>query len=231
MRSRNPSAAAPAAVDPGFTARDCAPGAAADADLLAALVADGPDRLEPERARRWAAAALARFGGIGPVLQADARDLAGVAGFRSGDGVRLRAAHELLLRALRERLERGPVLSSPRTVAHYLQHILACRPHEVFAALFLDAQHRLLAFEELFRGTLTQTAVYPREVVKRALAHNAAGLILAHNHPSGTTEPSAADEALTRSLAEALALVDIRVVDHIIVAQGASLSFAEHGLI
>jgi DNA repair protein RadC len=116
-------------------------------------------------------------------------------------------------------------------VAGYLQLVLAGRPHEVFGALFLDAQHRLLAFEEIFRGTLTQTAVYPREIVKRALAHNAAAVILAHNHPSGTTEPSHADELLTRTLSSALALVDVKVIDHIIVARGASLSFAQRGLV
>jgi DNA repair protein RadC len=112
-----------------------------------------------------------------------------------------------------------------------LQLQLAARPHEVFAALFLDAQHRLIALEELFRGTLTQTSVYPREVVTRALHHRAAALILAHNHPSGCVEPSRADEALTHTLRAALALIDVRVLDHVIVAPGRALSMAERGLI
>jgi len=203
--------------------------ARSDAEVVAAVLAgvDGP-----ERVLSWARAALARFDGIDGVLHATAAELATLPGSETqGHHGRLQAARELMLRALRERLARGPALSSPQAVGHFLQAQIARRPHEVFAALFLDAQHRLLAFEELFRGTLTQTAVYPREVVKRALAHNAAGVILAHNHPSGTTEPSHADELLTRTLAEALGIVDVRVVDHVIVARGACLSFAERGLL
>ena len=123
------------------------------------------------------------------------------------------------------------MFDSPEAVKHYLQLQLAAKPHEVFAALFLDAQHRLIALEELFRGTLTQTSVYPREVVIRALHHHAAAVVLAHNHPSGGVEPSRADEALTQTLKAALALVDVRVLDHVIVAAGRSLSMAERGLI
>ena len=114
---------------------------------------------------------------------------------------------------------------------HYVQLHLGARPHEVFAALFLDSQHRLIALEELFRGTLSQTSVYPREVVMRALHHHASGVILAHNHPSGGVQPSRADESLTQTLKAALALVDVRVVDHVIVAPGAALSMAEKGLV
>lgn len=124
------------------------------------------------------------------------------------------------------------VLTSPQAVRDYLRTRLSCLPHEVFACLFLDAQHRLIACEEMFRGTLAQTSVYPREVVKAALSRNAAAVIFAHNHPSGVAEPSRADELLTASLKQALALVDIRTLDHFVVAAGAdSISFAERGLL
>src|SRR5437762_12846824 len=135
------------------------------------------------------------------------------------------------LKILDARMRSAPVLSSPEAVRDYLRLLLHDRGHEVFVCVFLDAQHRVIACDELFRGTLTQTSVYPREVVKAALAHNAAAVILAHNHPSGVAEPSIQDQALTRTLAEALALVDIKVLDHFIVAPGASLSFAERGLL
>ena len=123
------------------------------------------------------------------------------------------------------------VFASPGAVKQFLQLHLAAKPHEVFAVLFLDVQNRLLAMEELFRGTLTQTSVYPREVVLRALHHQCAAVVLAHNHPSGSVQPSRADEALTQTLKSALALVDIRVLDHIIVGAGETLSMAERGLL
>ena len=122
-------------------------------------------------------------------------------------------------------------LNSPIAVRDYLRLTLADKGHEVFCVAFLDAQHRVIAFEEMFRGTLTQTSVYPREVVKHALAHNAAAVIFAHNHPSGVAEPSQGDQVLTRSLKGALALVDVQVLDHFIIAGGESLSFAERGLL
>lgn len=122
-------------------------------------------------------------------------------------------------------------LTSPTAVRDYLRLLLHDRAHEVFVVVFVDAQNRVIATEELFRGTLTQTSVYPREVVKEALARNAAGVILCHNHPSGVAEPSIQDQALTRSLSEALALVDVKVLDHFIVAGASALSFAERGLI
>jgi DNA repair protein RadC len=134
-------------------------------------------------------------------------------------------------RALQEALQCGDTLNSPRVVRDYLQLLLAGRSQEVFLVLFLDTQHRVIASEELFHGTLSQTSVYPREVVKRALAHNAAAVILAHNHPSGVTEPSGADQLLTRALKQALALVDVSVLDHFVVAGGQTLSFAERGLL
>ena len=138
---------------------------------------------------------------------------------------------EQALKVLQARMRAGEALSSPSAVRSFLQLKLAPLPHEVFAVIFLDAQNRVLAYEELFRGTLTQTSVYPREVVKHALKHNAAALILAHNHPSGVAEPSRADELLTASLKQALALVDVRVLDHLIVAGSATVSLAERGLV
>ena len=140
-------------------------------------------------------------------------------------------ARELVMRSLREELKSRDALTSPGAVRDYLRLTLAGREYEVFMALFLDAQNRVLAAEEMFRGTLTQTSVYPREVVKTALRHNAAAVIFAHNHPSGVAEPSRADEMLTQSLMQALALVDIKVLDHFIVAGTNTLSFAERGLL
>jgi DNA repair protein RadC len=144
---------------------------------------------------------------------------------------KLFVAQELVRRALREELKHGDALSSPSMVRDYLRLMLSGKEHEVFAVLFLDAQNRVLATEEMFRGTLTQTSVYPREVVKAALRNNSAAVIFAHNHPSGVAEPSHADQLLTQSLKQALALVDIKVLDHFIVAGSGILSFAERGLI
>ena len=149
----------------------------------------------------------------------------------SDQHARLLAARELMRRALKEQICNGNALSSPSAVREYLRIRLQALPHEVFVALFLDAQNRVIEIEELFRGTLTQTSVYPREVVKRALHHNAGAVIFAHNHPSGVAEPSHADETLTNALKQALALIDVRVLDHFIVAGGGVLSFAERGLI
>lgn len=144
----------------------------------------------------------------------------------------LDAAKELLARALNEEMQEGEVLSSPDKVRDFLRLRLAERPHEVFMVLLMDVQHRLLADVELFRGTLTQTSVYPREVVKLALGHNAAAVIFAHNHPSGVPEPSQADIHLTNALRQALSLVDVRTIDHIVVGGNASpVSFAERGLL
>jgi DNA repair protein RadC len=135
------------------------------------------------------------------------------------------------LRILESRARIADALTSPSAVRSYLRLKLADRQHEVFACAFLDAQNRVIAFDELFRGTLTQTSVYPREVVKAALANNAAAVILCHNHPSGVAEPSIQDQALTRTLMEALALIDVKVLDHFIVAGANGLSFAERGLL
>lgn len=144
---------------------------------------------------------------------------------------KIEAARELVMRALKEELSRGSALSSPSAVRDYLRLLLSGKEHEVFVVVFLDAQHRVIETEELFRGTLTQTSVYPREVVKRALSQNAAAVIFAHNHPSGVAEPSRADELLTTALKQALALVDVRVLDHFVIAGNTTTSFAERGLI
>lgn len=144
----------------------------------------------------------------------------------TGDRVIQRA-----LKILDARIRAGVALTSPSSVRDYLRLALSGREHEVFVVILLDAQNRALACEELFRGTLTQTSVYPREVVKAALAANAAGVILAHNHPSGVAEPSHADQLLTQTLKQALALVDVKVLDHFVVAGAAALSFAERGLL
>ena len=171
------------------------------------------------------------FGGMAGLLHAGAADLARIKGLGPAKRAELVAVLELARRALAQQLREREVFDSPGAVQGYLQLHLAARAHEVFAVLFLDGQNRLIAMEELFRGTLTQTSVYPREVVLRALHHHAAAVVLAHNHPSGSVQPSRADEALTQTLPAALALVDVRVLDHVIVAPGAALSMAEQGLV
>ncbi|UUX96591.1 RadC family protein [Aquabacterium sp. J223] len=143
-------------------------------------------------------------------------------------------AHEVLQQArwvLSQQVRRGSTMSSPKAVKDYLQVQIGLLEHEVFCVLFLDAQHRVIEFRQMFRGTVAQTSVYPREVVKESLALNAAAVILAHNHPSGVAEPSRADEVLTQTLKSALALVDVRVLDHMVVGAGDLVSFAERGLI
>lgn len=204
-------------------------GALGDAELLALLLRTG---MAGKNVLQLAQELLDTFGGIAGLLQTSVDDLRQVKGL-GGPAKRaeLTAVLELARRAMAERLRERTVFDSPTAVSHYLQLHIASRPHEVFAALFLDAQHRLIAMEELFRGTLSQTSVYPREVVVRALHHHAAAVILAHNHPSGGVEPSRADEMLTQSLKAALALVDVRVLDHIVVARGQTLSMAERGLV
>jgi DNA repair protein RadC len=157
--------------------------------------------------------------------------LAGIPGLGPARRAELAAAFELARRAAAEPLGQAPVFTAPAQVRGYLMLELGGLPHEVFAALFLDSQHRLITLRTLFRGTLAQTSVYPREVVKEALACNAGAVVLAHNHPSGTAEPSRADEFLTQTLKSALALVDVRVLDHIVIGRGQSVSFAERGLL
>ena len=168
--------------------------------------------------------------GIAGLLNATVPSLKMVKGLGPAKQAELLAVFELARRALSQRLKEREAFHTPGAVKQYLQLQLAHKNHEVFAVLFLDHQNRMLAMEELFRGTLSQTSVYPREVVLRALHHQAAAVVLSHNHPSGSVQPSRADEHLTQTLKAALALVDVRVLDHIIVGQGQSLSMAEQGL-
>lgn len=168
--------------------------------------------------------------GIAGLLQATVQSLQLIKGLGPAKQAELLAVFEMARRALSQRLKEREAFHTPGAVKQYLQLQLAHKNHEVFAVLFLDHQNRMLAMEELFRGTLSQTSVYPREVVLRALHHQAAAVVLSHNHPSGSVQPSRADEHLTQTLKAALALVDVRVLDHIIVGQGQALSMAEQGL-
>jgi len=208
------------------------PGALSDAELLALLLRTG---LAGKGVLQLAAELLAAppdgFGGIAGLLHASAEDLKRIKGLGPAKRAELLAVMEMARRALAQQMQNMPVFDSPTRVKDYLALHLAGRTQEVFAVLFLDAQHRLLKLEDLFYGTLTQTSVYPREVVKRALALNAGAVVLAHNHPSGLAEPSRADEYLTQTLMSALKLVDVRVLDHLVVGQGQVVSMAERGLI
>lgn len=200
-----------------------------DAELLAIFLRVG---VKGASAVDLARTLIGHFGSLSRLFAAPASEFSKIPGMGSAKYAQLQAVLELARRALREEMAAGDALSSPRAVRDYLRLTLSGLPHEVFMVLMLDAQNRLMAAVELFRGTLTQTSVHPREVVKLVLAHNAAGVLLAHNHPSGLAEPSRADEALTQALKQALALVDVRLLDHFIVAGMAEpLSFAEKGLI
>ncbi|MEO8752382.1 MAG: DNA repair protein RadC [Casimicrobiaceae bacterium] len=203
-------------------------GALSDAELLGILLRTG---VAGATSVDIARDALSHFGGIGGLVGSPVARLASLRGWGQAKAVIVKAAIELARRLAREEVCRGGVLTSPEAVRDYLRLSLSTLPHEAFMALFLDSQHRLLASEELFRGTLAQTSVYPREVLKAALAHNAAAVIFAHNHPSGVAEPSRADELLTQALKQALALVDIRTLDHFVVAGAQVVSFAERGLL
>ena len=203
-------------------------GSLSDAELVAVCLRSGT---RGKSAVDLARELIGAFGGVNGLLGADLGRLVQIKGLGTAKAAQLAAAIELARRSLQEDLRAGSALTSPGAVRDYLRLALAARDHEVFVVLFLDAQHRVLRSTELFRGTLTQTSVYPREVVRAALAANAAAVIFAHNHPSGIAQPSQADELLTRQLREALALVEIRVLDHFIVAGNQSLSFAERGLL
>lgn len=206
------------------------PGALSDAELLAIFLRVGVTGMS---AVDLARALLAHFdNSLARLAAATPQELTAVNGIGPAKAAQLVATLELARRGLREAMRQPETLNAPGAVRDWLRLRLAPLRHEVFLALWLDAQNRLITDEELFRGTLTQTSVYPREVVKQALAQNAAAVIFAHNHPSGAAEPSQADELLTRTLKQALALVDVRLVDHFIVAGNASpLSFAERGLL
>ena len=205
-------------------------GAAAlsDAELLAIFLRTG---VVGKSAVDLARELLQRFGSLTRMFAATEAEFCALHGMGQAKFVQLQAVLEMSRRALREEMVSGDALNSPAAVRDYLRLLLGGRGQEVFLVLFLDAQHRVIAAEELFHGTLTQTSVYPREVVKRALYHNAAATIFAHNHPSGVSEPSQSDQLLTDALRQALTLVDVRVLDHFIVAGNACLSFAERGLL
>jgi DNA repair protein RadC len=205
------------------------PGALADVELIALLLRTG---LPGIGVLQLAQNLLDAFGGLAGLLRAGPDELKRIKGL-GGKAKRseVAAVLELARRSVASELSSKPVFDSPGKVKDYLSLQLGARAHEVFAVLFLDAQSRLIALEEMFRGTLTQTSVYPREVVKRALDLHAAAVILAHNHPSGAAEPSRADEYLTQTLKSALGLVDVRVLDHLVVGRGAVVSFAERGLL
>ncbi|BAU77254.1 RadC family protein [Metapseudomonas furukawaii] len=200
--------------------------ALSDAELLAIFLRTGvAGRSAVDLARHL----LADFGGLRALLGAEFHEFCRHLGLGPAKYAQLQAVLEMGRRHLAEDLRRESALESPQAVRDYLKAQLRHAPHEQFACLFLDARHRVLAFEVLFQGTIDGASVYPRQVVKRALAHNAAALILSHNHPSGVAEPSAADRQLTQRLKEALALIDVRVLDHFIVGDGEPLSMAEYG--
>ena len=218
----------PAAARPREKLLTLGPAALADAELIALLLRTG---LPGTSVLQLAQQLLDAFGGLRGLLQASAADLKRIKGLGPAKRAEIVAVMELARRSLAQRLAQRTVLSSPQQVKDFLRLQLAHEGQEVFAVMFLDVQNQLLRFEEMFRGTLSQTSVYPREVVKRALALQASAVILAHNHPSGTAEPSRADEFLTQTLKQALQLIDVRVIDHLVVGGDQAISFAERGLL
>jgi DNA repair protein RadC len=203
------------------------PGALSDAELLALLLRTG---LPGKNALQMGQELISTFGGVSGLLHTPADALKKIKGLGPAKRAEIVAVLELARRALASQLQEKTMFSNPQAIRDYLQLQLGSREHEIFAVLFLDTQHRLIVLEEMFRGTLTQTSVYPREVVVRALALNAANVVLAHNHPSGSAQASRADEAITHTLKAALALVDVRVLDHFIVTSHEAVSMAELGL-
>jgi DNA repair protein RadC len=204
------------------------PAALADAELLAILLRTGFKGHDVFALSRQL---LDSFGGFSELLHTGPDALKRIKGLGPAKRAEISAVMEMARRALAQQIRAAPVFDAPAKVKDYVALHLGGRTQEVFAVLFLDGQHRLIVLQELFHGTLTQTSVYPREVVKAALAHNAGAVILAHNHPSGVAEPSRADEYLTATLKSALSLVDVRVLDHLIVGRGQVVSLAERGLL
>jgi len=203
-------------------------GALTDAELLAIFLRTGtPGKSAVDLVRDL----LADFGSLKALLDADQARFCKANGLGSAKYAQLQAVLEMAKRHFQEILQRGNALTSPDITRAYLSAQLRGYTYEVFACLFLDNQHRVIQFEELFRGTIDGASVYPREIAKRALHHNAAAIIFAHNHPSGIAEPSQADQHITDKLKQALALFDIRVLDHFIIGDGLPYSFAEHGLL
>lgn len=202
--------------------------ALSEAELLALILRTG---VRGKSAVQIARELIERFDGLGNLLHADAQALQRMPGLGPAKAAQLVAVLALVKRALHEQMRRSDNIDSPHAARDYLRLHLAARDREVFAAIYLDAQHRVIAVEDLFAGTLTQTSIFPREVVRHALLHNCAAVIFAHNHPSGVAEPSRADELLTQTLKRALALVDIKVLDHVVIGAEATLSFSEQGLL
>jgi DNA repair protein RadC len=202
--------------------------ALSDAELLAIFLRTG---VRGKTAVDLARDLLAEFGSLRALMEADRDRFCSGTGLGEAKYAQLQATLEIARRHLMETLKRGDALTNPKATRTYLAARLRGYTYEVFGALFLDNRHRVIAFEELFRGTIDGTSVHPREVVKRALAHNAAAVIFAHNHPSGVAEPSQADEMLTRRLKDALGLIDMRVLDHIVIGDGDAVSLAERGLL
>lgn len=202
--------------------------ALSDAELIAILLGSG---IRGSSAVDLGRQLIARFGSIRELLRAERSECLSQLGLGPARYALLRAALELARRHHLDRLRVGPLVSSPESTREFLLAQLRDRPYEVFCCMHLNSRHQLIAFEELFRGTIDGASVHPREVVKAALARNAAAVILAHNHPSGVAEPSQADELITTRLRDALALVDIRVLDHLVIGDGRCMSFAERGLL
>lgn len=197
-----------------------------DAELLAIFLRTG---VSGKSAVDLARHLLAEFGSLRALLEADLAGFCRQLGLGPAKFSQLQAVLEMSRRHLAERLRRDSALESPQAVRDYLKSLLRHELHEVFGCLFMDSKHRMLSFEVLFRGSIDSASVYPRQVVKRALAHNAAAVIFCHNHPSGITEPSQADRTLTKRLSDALDLIEVRVLDHFIVGDGEPLSMVEHG--
>ncbi len=217
----------PASERPREKLLNSGPASLTDAELLAIFLRTG---VAGKNAVQLARELLEEYGSLNRLLGADRRRFCASHGLGEAKFVQLQAVLEMSARYLRERIEQD-AFSNPTQTREYISTRLRHHPHEVFACLFLDNRHRLIAFEELFTGTIDGASVHPREVMRRVIAHNAAAVILAHNHPSGVAEPSQADIQITQRLREALALIDTRVLDHFIVGDGPAVSFAERGLL
>ncbi|MFZ6772782.1 RadC family protein [Undibacterium sp. SXout7W] len=202
--------------------------ALSDAELLAVFLRTG---VAGKSAVDLGRDMITEFGSLSKLFSASVTEFSAMHGLGTAKFAQLQAVLELAKRAISEELQNSSSLSSPQAVKNYLQLLIGHKSYESFAVLYLDVKNRLISSQELFRGTLDHASVYPREVLKSALQHNAASIILAHNHPSGSSEPSSADIQLTKTLKQALALIDIRVLDHFIIANPHVYSFAEHGMI
>ena len=218
----------PAAERPREKLLEQGSGSLSDAELLAIFLRTG---VSGKSAVDLARHLLSQFGSLRVLLEADLSAFSEQLGLGPAKYAQLQAVLEMSRRHLAERMRKKPALENPQVVRDYLKAMLRHEPHEVFGCLFLDSKHQVLNFEALFRGSIDNTSVHPRQVVKRALANNAAALILCHNHPSGNTDPSQADRLLTKRLQKALELIDVRVLDHFIVGDGEPLSMADCGCI